>query len=551
MPVNLTEYRGDAGLGLGANPDISAPANLGVLNNTMRDLSLLDNERNITLFKQKVADRNNLEQLILNNEVSTGDIQPEDQKYFDTAKGKVEQAYDEWGGNFNNTQGFRKYQDAVRGLQDTATHAQTRWAGLKKLEQEKSQQTLPSKIKQYDDWIGKQKDLPFGSQITPFQQLHDFSIDDINKIPPPRTSQVAGSPGSGISYDVTSSDYDDVLKFKRDQYINDQDARDSIDNFTDKFFSKDPTQMAKSVDAANKKLDQYNTERGLQEGQPGFAPHINIENGVVTDPKTEFAAKWALASQPTFVTRTLKVNKDLMKNQIDQAKLAQGQEKIKLEARKVGIDQEKANAYVKHLNAATAKILEQSQQDGTDITKMYNDFVDNITPGGIVLGTESGKKQSNAIFMDELPEGYQFINGAVVNPKSGKVTPGQLLPFISSDKKDKAGKNAGSSYYLPKYIDPKTGKEVDSDLIFNKLKEWKAGGFNGNKEDMIRILLKTPGALELVLQGRNGTVNYSAMSQAARVMNNIGGSKKGQENIINPPETSQSEPEQTEPSDNQ
>jgi hypothetical protein len=536
MPIDLLGYTGNAGLGLGASPDINVDnVNLSTLDGTMKNMALLDNEKNINLFNQKIKDRNNLEGLILQNQVSTGEIDPNDQKYFDSAKDNVEKAYTAWGGNPNDTNGFRKYQAAVTDLQNTATHAQTRWAGLKKQQQELSQETLPSRIKARKAWLDQQEKQPFGSQITPYQQLHDFSIDDIlSGVNPVKGSIV--DPNNPVSYDTETVDYGDILKNKNNQYLNDKDVADSIDQFTTKLANYDQPQLKKAIDATNARIDDYNQERGFKEGDQGYVDHVKVNKNadgtiLLAEPKVDLAAKWALASQPSYVTKTPKFNKDILKAKFDQTRLAQDQEKINLKAKEVGIEQAKANAYIKHLSAATDKVLHNAQQEGTDIGGEYNTFIDNIKPGAIAV-TTGGKKigSIDAIYTDEIPGNFQYINGPIVNPKTGRVAPGRLVPF------DSGGSTRSRPYYIPKYINPSTGEKLDlnnlpPDINEGYLAAKKAGV---SKEDFIRILLKK-GTLELQLQGKNGIANYTSLSQSAKLMNNEA-TKKGQENIINAPE---------------
>jgi hypothetical protein len=556
MPVDLLSYHGDAGLGLGSNPDINVPvADNRVINDTMRNIMLLDNEKNMKLWQQKVKDRDQLEALILNNQISTGEIDPKDQKYFDNQKAAVEKAYDAWGGNFNDTSGFRKYQAAVTGLQDTATHAQTRWAGLKKLQQERSQQTLPSKIKAYDNWIDQESKKPFGSQIVPYQQLHDFSIDDINSgVTPIKTSII--DPNNPISYDVSTVDYQDILKNKRNDYLNDMDKADSMDQFTDKLMKYNQPQLQKTLATMDAKIAQYNQDRGFKEGDQGFVSPVKVHKNddgsvIIAEPKTDLAAKWALANQEQFITKTPKFNKDILKGQYDRARLGLEADRNKILAAKVGVEQQKATAYVKHLNAATKKITDQAQAEGTDIFKEYNSFIDNLKPQGITLkSTDTGQptgKQFDAIFMDQMPAGFQYINGPVVDSK-GKVSAGKLIPFRTSDVKDeKTKENIGRPYYIPEYVYPATGERLDLGKMPSEMQEGydaakKATGMS--KADYVKILLKK-GILELQLKGKNGTANYTSLAQSAKLINNQT-AKKGQENVMNTEDVNPNAIDQTE-----
>lgn len=560
MAVDLLSYQGNAGLGLGSNPDIEVGGGgLNVLNNTMRDIMLLNNEKNVRLYNQKIRDRDRLQQEILQGQVSTGEIDPKDQKYFDTAKKGVEDAFKSWGGDQNDTEGFRKYQTAVTNLQDTATHAQTRWVGLKKMQQEISQEKLPSKKADMQKFYDEQESKKFGDQITPYQQLHDFSIDGIlGGVNPTKTSTI--DPNNPVSYDVATVDYADILKNKTNDYLNNQDERDNIDQFTPNLLNYSPPDLIKAVDAANSRLKLYNAQRGLSEGQPGYAAPIKtapIKEGspyiTITEPKTDLAAKWALANyKGDYVTRTPKFNKDIVKSQYDKARLGLEAQRNQILAKKAGIEAYKANAYVKKLSAETKKIVDGSQQEGTDIAGEYNSFIDNIKPAAITVSF-GGKKTGNldAIYMDEMPAGTQYINGPIVDSK-GKVTAGRLIPFVSSEKKQTVkdpitGKavavNAGRPYYIPKYVNPSTGEKLDLGKLPSDIQEGadaaKKQGIS--KDDYIRILLKK-GILELQLQGKNGLANYTSLAQSAKLINNQT-TKKGQENVMNPPEAAPNAPE--------
>jgi hypothetical protein len=76
----------------------------------------LDNQKNIQLFQQKIRDRDSLTEMIMNNQVSSGDILPEYRSHFDEAEKRAEKAFTDWGGNFNDKAGYRKYQAAVTDL---------------------------------------------------------------------------------------------------------------------------------------------------------------------------------------------------------------------------------------------------------------------------------------------------------------------------------------------------------------------------------------------------------------------------------------------------
>lgn len=544
--AGTTSYTGNAALGFGSNPGIpvSSPNdNLKIINDTSRDIMLLDSERNLRLYNQKINDRNALTQLILQNQVSTKDIDEQYLPKFLSQKKDVEKAYDDWGGDFNNIKGYKKYQDTVAGLQDYAAHSQTNTAMLKKLQQERAAETLPWKQKQLDKWIdqqeGKTKKDPWAT-VDPYQNLFSFSIDPINKLY--KTSTGTSFSADGLfKYEDTYGDYNATLKNAQNEYLNNGETSEDMREFFGQVEKYDPLQKKRFVDSMNGQLQKYNQERGLQPGQNGYADPIEMVPGpdgtfrMKADPAS-FSAKYSLAQQEKYTSRTPSFNKDF-------ATYGLNKEKNAILAKKAGVEAEKADAYVRNLNAKTDKWLKENKDQATNVENQYQDFVDNIKPGGIYLTDKKSKKQTgqlDAVFLDELPGSYQYINGPIVGMKTtttkdgktttstptGKVEVGKLEPFSSKE---------GRPYYIPRYVDPQTGEKVslDDDTYRSKFRESKKAGFTGGYDDYVRILLKK-GAIEMVLQGKNGTANYTSMYQSAKALNNEA-SKKGQENIENPP----------------
>lgn len=528
MALDVTTYTGNAGLGLGSNASIPAPVGdkaLDILNNTVRDIMLLDNQKNIQLFQQKVKDRDNLNNLILSNQVATGDILPEYQPHFDEAKKRVEDVFRQWKGNQNDVEGYRKYQGAVQDLKDVAAHAQVNTHQLRQLEAEKAQQTLPGEISKYQTWIDRQKKQDFWTPITPYQKLHDFAIDDILKFAQPKTRSVQGGKDPFGYFDESYFDYNDILKNARNAYVNDREAADSVDQFYDKLQQYNPQQLNLALDAIDQKIDQYNKERGT------VIPKVNRQvdqqgRPIIGDSKIEFAAKYALANQSAFSTKTPKFNKDIAKYNLDKDKLA-------LQAKRLGIDAAKAGAYIRNLNAKTKKFVEDQQAQGTNVAQQYEDFINGIQPQSLKITQSNGaSERQDIVFTDKLPQGYQFINGPIMatdkkGVPTGKITVGQLKPFIA--------KNNKRPYYIPKYVNSATGEELttNSDFVKQTFQNWKGQRYKGNVNDMLKTLMKN-GGVELILQGANGAANYTSMSQSAKALNAIG-TTKGEENIMNPP----------------
>lgn len=559
MAVSLTNYVGNAGLGTGASdvPVTASNPNLDIINNTIRDVLLLDNQKNIQLFQNKIRDRDRLNEMIMQNQISAGDILPEYRKHFDEAEKQVEKTFLSWNGNFNDKEGYRKYQSAITDLKDIATHAQAKTLSMKELEKQKSKEILPRKQAELQQWIDRQKAEPFWNPVTPYQQLHDFAIDDILSGVKEFKSSVTDFNDPTGSYDLTYVDFNDILRNKRNQYVNDQDAADSMDQFFDKIQRLAPQQLVPALDAIDSQIDKYNTDRGFAPGQRGYVSKVNRAsvNGrtLIQEPKAEFAAKYALANQGIFTTKTPKFDKDIAKYGLDKAR-------VQIQARKAGIDAAKAGAYVRNLDAKTRKYLQDEQATGTNVVQQYEDFINTIKPRSIGLTQykpfpldKKGKpittgtpkvdrvEKINAIFMDDLPAGYQFINGPVVatdanGNATGKVTVGKLEPFETT-------KGQKRPYYIPKYVNAATGDEIDINSLPPELEE----GYrltreirNISKDDYVKGLLKT-GALELILKGKNGAANYTSLYQSAKTLNALG-TTKGEENILNPPENIPEEP---------
>ena len=179
---NLINYGGNAALGLGSNADVPAIGNnesLAVVNNAMRDIMMLNNEKNVRLYNQKIANRDNLNNLILNNQVSTGTINPEDQRYVDEANKRMQDAFVKWGGNFNDTAGFRGYQQVAQQYKDVVKQAQTNYAGLAALRQSGAGFVLDKDKNDFKNFYEGQLKKGFWNPVTPYQKLHDYSAQNL------------------------------------------------------------------------------------------------------------------------------------------------------------------------------------------------------------------------------------------------------------------------------------------------------------------------------------------------------------------------------------
>lgn len=466
-------YQGDPAQGFGNNPSIPTVdprPDLKNVNDTIRTIMLLDNERNLRLYNQKVHDRDMLTQQIMNNQVSTGEIDPKDQKFFDKAKQDVEDQYNSWGGNWNDTKGYRKYQEAVTHLQDVATHAQSRWAMMKQLEQQKSQQTLPHKQKQMQDFIDKQGSRPFWDHIDPYQELFSYDHERMQSsllgggmvsetgagqpefgFPAPatekqtvkttggkttvtdtRTTKTGGGPPApkgaatttatapgpdGLPPLFTTSrsvwDYGTMQKRATALQIENGVDAENQNQWLSLVEDYPEDQKQKFIDSMNARIGQYNMERGFQAGQRGFVEPIKlVKDGSgkshIAEPAPDFAAKTVLAGiDGNYAATTYKFDKDAAKFRVD------------LEKAREKEDYDKKNLAVKWFNANTArrnsdlrkKLIEKTDPLVQSTPQIWDDIIKgfNVT---VDDNFEKGTSTTNfTIDAGKLPAGFQNVAG--------------------------------------------------------------------------------------------------------------------------------------------
>lgn len=566
MPVELLDYQGNAGLGLGSSDlPVAVPndAGLDALRGALRDMVIMNHQDNVMKYQQQIKDRDNLNNAILNNQVSTGEIEPEDRPKFDNAREAADKAFKAWGGNWQDTTGFENYQKAIQNLKDVSAHAQTRHVSFSNLRQQRAQTQLPERQGEMDSWYKKQKERPFEAPVDPFQQSFDFNIKHINDLPQPVTTT---STDKNDHYNTQILGYDSypaTLGKAQNDWLNNADAANSINTFQDQFHRYDPQQRAQVLGAINDRLQQRNVEVGnatigrpLQAGDKEYIPPVksDLVQGqlVVTDPSQEFAAKYAISQQPKFVSRDKKFDYKMAELGVKNRAL---DEKIKNDAAKLGLDRLKTNAYVRHMNALTTKAQDNGIKTETDAREMLGRIVDKINNEGISVGAPRVYKNGvlvpgqtrketgtlGAVFLDDLPQNYQLIGGPILGDK-GKILPGKLEGYKATD-------GSGRRYYIPSYRDA-DGKvlnlksEIDRDYKAAKegVKDEKTGQlrkFEGSKEDFTKLYqerwnkrLKS-GDIKLFLKGKNGEANYTDMLQSLRLINAQATTPK-EENIFNP-----------------
>lgn len=197
----ILQYQGNAGLGLGANPDIpvsASPDTLNVLNDTVRNLTDWSNRQSYQLYQQKIADRDNLLNAIAADQISTGDILPEYRDKVDGAIAEMDNAFKNWKGDYNDIEGYRKYQEAKRKANDMAKLAQINTLQIKNNRLEKSREPIKSRQSDYDKF--EQQELSKGLEdiVNPYQKQVYLDLDLLGNY------LRDGAYGDGSPVDVTS-----------------------------------------------------------------------------------------------------------------------------------------------------------------------------------------------------------------------------------------------------------------------------------------------------------------------------------------------------------
>lgn len=543
MPVNLLDYQGNAGLGVGST-GASAPLgpndNLKVINDTGRDIMLLDAERNTKIFQQKVKDRDDLTELIMKNQVKAGEIDPKYHHEYDSAQADVEKAYDAWGGNFNDKDGYRKYQEKVTHLQDVAVHAQTNTLELKKLIQQRSQETLPWKQKELDDHIAKQQQKSFWDHVDPYQQMFSFSIDPINKLYKTATTTVT-SEDKLWKTDVTHSDYAATLKAAQGEYLNHGETSEDMRQFLDKVDNYDPVQKEKFIESINSQLHKHNGQLGLQPGDPGYADPIETVMGPdnqmhVKASPVEFAAKYSLAQQDKFLVQGQpQFQKDYGAYQ---AKLAD----TAIKKAKLGVDWYNAKTRRGALNLKQ-RAADKMTASEKEFSQNYDRIGDAIELPDPVFSKLMGVGDDPfKINTKDISEGATYINGIGPNGQ-----PLQLLPkgvdFSKGSKdpgivRDKSGNiisyKGGKGYYDTNLFVPAgtiiNGKKVSKDVNLTPKEMYKLyenSGYDGEFRDFVKEKMKS-GQIDFQLEGSNGKADRVSSYVSQRAMSNKD-TKKGQQ----------------------
>lgn len=441
--ATLTEYTGNAGLGAGSNGDIPVLGNenLDLVNQTGRDIMLLNAQQNQRLFQQKLNDRDTLRQMVIDGQVPPGEIDEKYRPVYDEAEKRSRDAFDKIK-NLNDTKAIEDYYKAKKDLQDVTDHARHNTLLLTGLRKEAAAQTLPRKQKAYMDWLNNQTtktDSDFWSTVDPYQQTFDLNLKPILDSWKTGTRQLQ-SPDGLFTFDETYGDYGGTLKDLQGKYLEDADTAEDMRQLLSSYQNMPPSEVGRNIDAIDAQIDKYNKERGLTAGQPDFVPFVKrqqLPNGqiAIAEMPYDFASKYALANQSTFKNQTSKFNKDLANFRVDLGELGVKQGRMKAQNAQDYASAENARANAEKTRA------ELKQMQDTDPNK-FNAFDKIIALSGgkdFVEGHKITPLDMSALGGFDLTKDENGTQS--ITPKGGFYRPDKN-PYIL------IGKDVGGNQYI-------------------------------------------------------------------------------------------------------
>lgn len=163
-----------------AIPVVAKDQTLSEVNKTAQDIMLFDHQNNLTLYNQKIKDRDALLNLFAEGQVSTGKILDGDKHYYEEKEKEMNEAYKGIKG-MNDRPGISNYLQKHQELKDLVTNLQIRWTSITGLEKELSEQTLPEDQDAYKKYIAEQYPKKPGELINPFQKAFSMDYPDMVK----------------------------------------------------------------------------------------------------------------------------------------------------------------------------------------------------------------------------------------------------------------------------------------------------------------------------------------------------------------------------------
>lgn len=590
---SILSYKGDANLGLAENTAIPVAAerpDLEAVNQAAQNLRLYDHQNNLTIYNQKIADRDKMLGLLSQGKVNSGKILPEDQKHYDELEKAQTEAWKNVKG-LQDKEGMANYLSKTQQLQDAVANMQHRWIEIGKLDAEKAKQTLPKDIAAYDNHIKTQRAKSIGELIDPYQKSFSGNFDKMRnsirgsqmltkgiggQLPPQGQETVtvtdkdgkqtvktvttppkqSGAPvtkkGTTSSTTVTPAggrtslsiwqetperyyDYPTMLKRAEQLYLDkDGEEAENQRQWFKNFHEATPLMQDDYVDKINKRIKEYSEQRGIAPDANGNYPDqlkFRVINGkYILDGETpaSFAAKDALASiEGDYVEKGKKVlNKEVADYLLENKKL---DIQALFNKGKLANERIKSVAYAENIRSQ----IKARQGEPEEQQKYLDDIWTRnlIQQPKLIMPFQKGFAQTKVDNINSLPIFTFDANGkpSILKPKGGK-------PIIQNNKI--IGYTGG--FYTQQYLEG--GKPIDvsrvKSMYEQDLPTLKKMGFTGDIDDYLKGLIED-NVIGIKLIGDNGASDKGVNTNALKAISNPL-TKKGQEGIFDMP----AEPEQ-------
>lgn len=566
----ILNYTGNANLGLGMDTNIpvtEAKPELDAVQRASDQLRMYDHQNNLTIYNQKVQDRDNLLKMLMQGQVAAGDILPENRKDYDAAEANAKEKYLAVKG-LNDKEGMQAYLKAQKDWQDVANLAQHKKIAIAALQDEKSKQTLPEDIAAYDKHIKTQMEKPLGQLVDPYQKAFSFDLDGQRKailgsgmitkgmITPdnktvtvtdkdgkvttktviaPAGKQTAKAVGGSVvdangkltEFSETPEkyyDYGALLKNADAAYLSGGKNAENQRQWFNKFHESNPTLQKELLDTYNARIREYSKQRGLVPDANGKFPdeikaHQIGGKWVLDETIPSFAAKDALANvEGDYVQKPQQYfDKDKAGYLLDKEK-ADADKLYK--ASMAAAANKKANAYVSNMSSQI-RAREGDPQKNQYLDEIYNKNLTQQTQ----LISPSGQP-GKVVFAD-----INAKNSLPVFTWSKDGKPILLKPFGSTpilEGNKIVGYSGGSFQQQYLFKD----KAIPPQQIAKMYTDFKAEHPEWDKsfDDYIKLAIEN-NVFDVKLNGENGATNRVMSREAQRAISNTL-TKKGQDAVF-------------------
>ncbi len=464
---NVTEYTGNAGLGLGGNADIPAIATVDLesLNRTADRLQMQNAAQNQEIFRQKVADRDKLYEALSSGDIKVGAIRDEDRPRMKEALDKLEEAYfKRMKVGVYDPDAHNEYNKRFRDAQDVATQAQLRKVFFDTENLALSKETLPRKQEARKANLDKYFKDDFYKLPTPYQQTLDHDFSKIQKYPQKVTTTKPDPKNRFMNIKETKTDLLSTFLQADKAFKEDREERQDQIGLFESYQQMHPLELKNEIAKFNTRLRPYGKEAEIK---------FDEETGAINESTPEFAAKWAMAIDPQLSAEESLLDEGKLKvenfklNQTKEANLnkyRQGQLAIqrdnlsfkKEQARKLNVSEQLGNSAKAYAEGLFEKLTGLADENGN----ISPEKLKTLTPDELkYLGTGGTTDNKFALTPQSLE-----------NVQSARITPEGSLELSRKSERTSLG---GTKPTQTKTIDLKqvAGNKLAEEMILTTGKE--------------------------------------------------------------------------------